>query len=166
MEDEFGIAFVVLHYNAYKETIDCVNSILNNVRSNCIRIIIVDNCSPNGSGKIVNNTFLNDDRIYYIELDKNIGFAAGNNVGINYARDFLGLEFICCINNDTIVEQEDFFERIVKIYYRTNAAVIGPKVILKDGSYQPFNTKLEQVSFYKNQIKKYRKGIIFLFELK
>ena len=157
-----GIAFVVLHYNAYNETINCINSILNYVRTDYIKIIVVDNCSPNGSGRIVNNRFANDDRIYYIGLDKNIGFASGNNVGINYAREKFGFEFVCCINNDTIVEQKDFFERVEEIYYKTNAAVIGPKVYLKDRSYQAFNTKLETTSYYQKQIKKYRKGMFIL----
>ena len=157
-----GIAFVVLHYNAYNETINCVNSILKNVRTDHIKIIVVDNCSPNGSGENIKNSFVNDDRVYYIGLDKNIGFAGGNNVGINYARDNLGFEFVCCINNDTIVEQIDFFERVLDTYYRTNAAVIGPKVYLKNGSYQPFNTKLETTSYYQKQIKRYRKGIVLL----
>ena len=119
MGTESGIAFVVLHYNAYNETINCVNSILNHVRADHLKIIVVDNCSPNGSGEIVNNSFANDDRIYYIGLDKNIGFAGGNNVGIDYARDKFRFEFVCCINNDTIVEQKDFFERVVDIYHKT-----------------------------------------------
>ena len=160
MAAESSISFVVLHYNAFQETIDCINSILNNVKAEHLNVVAVDNCSPNGSGEIIKETFKNDERVYYIGLNENAGFAKGNNAGIEYAKDVLKSDFVCCINNDTIVEQSDFFEQIVRIFNETNAAVIGPKVFLKDKSYQRFFTKLESVSYYKKQLNSFRKRLI------
>ena len=159
MAAESSISFVVLHYNAFQETIDCINSILNNVKAEHLNVVAVDNCSPNGSGEIIKETFKNVEKVYYIGLNENAGFAKGNNAGIEYAKDVLKSDFVCCINNDTIVEQSDFFEQIVRIFNETNAAVIGPKVFLKDKSYQRFFTKLESVSYYKKQLNTFRKRL-------
>ena len=165
MYDKASISFVVLHYNTYQETINCVNSILHNVHPENVNVVIVDNCSPNGSGDIIRDTFIDEKRVYFIPLNQNTGFAVGNNAGINFARTELKSDFVCCINNDTLVEQNDFFSRIIDIYLETNAAVIGPKVYLKDNSYQLFNTKLETVSFYRKKLSDYKKSV-FLLNLK
>ncbi len=46
---EYKIGFVILHYNAYKETIQCAKSIMDKLDTDCYEIIIVDNDSPNKS---------------------------------------------------------------------------------------------------------------------
>ena len=162
MTAEASISFVVLHYNAFQETINCVDSILNNVRASNLNVVVVDNCSPNGSGVTIKEHYKSESRVYYIGLDKNAGFAVGNNSGINYAKEVLGSDFVCCINNDTIVDQSSFFENILRIYNETNAAVIGPKVFLRDKSYQRFFTKLETVQYYKKQLFSFRKRLVII----
>lgn len=162
MINNSSISFVVLHYNTFQETIDCVNSILNNVKTVNLHVVIVDNCSPNGSGEVVRTQFLDEKKVHYIHLNKNTGFALGNNFGIEFAKKELKTDYVCCINNDTIIEQNDFFDIVVDIYNDTNAAVIGPKVFLKDNSYQLFNTKLETISYYKSKILDYKKSLVLL----
>lgn len=49
------ISFIILHYNVVDETINCVNSIKNNINSNNYHIVIADNASPNKSGDILLN---------------------------------------------------------------------------------------------------------------
>ena len=44
------VCFVILHYMALEETILCVESIRGSVEGEK-KIIVVDNCSPNGSIK-------------------------------------------------------------------------------------------------------------------
>ena len=43
-------AFVILHYLTYKDTVECVESILENITNAEYSIIIVDNGSNNESG--------------------------------------------------------------------------------------------------------------------
>ena len=45
-------AFVVLHYNEPKVTEKCVKAIRENTKKYSSEIVIVDNCSPDGSGVI------------------------------------------------------------------------------------------------------------------
>ena len=53
---ESRIGFVILHYQTIRETIDCVTSI-QKICDNKDIIIIVDNCSPNASGKILHKKY-------------------------------------------------------------------------------------------------------------
>ena len=90
-------AFVILHYNTIEDTILCVDSIKENVNSN-YNIVIVDNCSPNGSGKLVKEKYCNDVDIHVILSERNEGFARGNNIGFIFAKERLHSKFIILMN--------------------------------------------------------------------
>lgn len=51
MDNKNIICFVILHYNTIKETRNCVSGILALDHADNIRIVIVDNASPNQTGK-------------------------------------------------------------------------------------------------------------------
>jgi GT2 family glycosyltransferase len=53
-------------------------------------------------------------RLILIENDVNSGFAAGNNIGIRFALNYLEPRYILLLNNDTVVE-ETFLHRLVGI---------------------------------------------------
>lgn len=55
-----------------------------------------------------------------------MGFARGNNIGIDYTMINLDYKYICCLNNDTLLFQTNFLEMIEKEYTASNAAIIGP----------------------------------------
>lgn len=50
-----------------------------------------------------------DDKVLVLKLTSNLGFAKGNNVGYKYAVKELKCDFICILNNDTLLVQDDFF---------------------------------------------------------
>lgn len=135
---EYKIGFVILHYNAYKETIQCAKSIMDKLDTDCYEIIIVDNDSPNKSLPIIQDELKDYKQIHFIQLNENIGFAKGNNEGINYARKTLNCDFVCCLNNDTEIIQNDFFKVILEEYNQSHFGLLGPKIVLNDG-YNPTN---------------------------
>lgn len=146
------IGFVILHYNAIKETIDCVNSIIFNIDTEKYYIIIVDNKSPNGTGKKLKCMYSASDRIKVILNNENLGFACGNNVGYKYACYKLKCDFICVLNNDTLMIQDNFFEVIRKEYDKSRFGVLGPRIILKDGSDNQLYYKFPDLSFFEDEM--------------
>ena len=100
--------------------------------------------------------------------EKNLGFAKGNNKGIEIAKKYKP-EFIAVINNDTTINQKDWIERVKKLYLKSEFDVFGPKIITNDGdSVNPFPAykTLEEVnaaikkskkliSIYKSKFKRY-----------
>ncbi|URZ14840.1 glycosyltransferase family 2 protein [Clostridium felsineum] len=102
------VYIIILNYNGYKDTIECVNSIEKITYSN-YKIVIVDNASKDSSAEILKKNF---DKHVIIQAESNRGFAAGNNIGIKYAIDN-GAEYVLLINNDTVVEK-DFLMNLVK----------------------------------------------------
>lgn len=143
------ICFVVLHYNVVDVTISLIDSIKRLLSNGKYRIVVVDNCSPNNSGKLLYGRYFDDEEVEVMLLDKNEGFARGNNAGIKYARQNYMCKYICCINNDTLIIQKNFIQLIDKEFEKSNSAVIGPKILLKDGSFQKSAYKLNTLEDYK-----------------
>ena len=100
------ISIVILNYNGYKDTLECLASILKmNYRN--IKIVIVDNGSKNDSIKQINLWLAKEKidpmNVYIITTGENIGFARGNNIGIRHVLENNRSEYILILNNDTVV---------------------------------------------------------------
>lgn len=141
------ISFIILHYITTEDTIKCVNSILN-LDYKDYNIVIIDNASPNESGKLLCNKYRYNNKIHVILSEKNLGFAKGNNMGFIYAKYKLNSNFVVMLNNDTIIKQQDFCNRLIKIYKNENYYVLGPDIIsLADGGHQnPFRKEISSKS--------------------
>jgi len=126
MNDALVVA-VVLNWNAYDETIDCVNSLLNSSYKN-LQIVIVDNHSTDDSAKIIRETFPN---IKLICNKSNNGYAGGNNLGIKYALD-INADYILILNNDVTVDKSMVDILVKKLDQEPTLGVITGKVFYKD----------------------------------
>lgn len=120
------IAFVILHYQAVRETLNCVQSIKNNI-SGDYKIIIVDNLSPNNTGQQLKSKFEQDDTVIVILNKENYGFAKGNNIGYRAAKKY-NPDYIVVLNSDTLLLQNNFMQLVEKAYANYNFDVLGPDI--------------------------------------
>lgn len=129
MKDKF--VFLILHYLTVEDTKRCVSSIKEKCKEKYnYEILIIDNGSPNASGEIIKKKYRDDENITVILSEKNLGFAKGNNIGFAYAKKNMNPTYIIMINNDIIMLQEDFLDKIVEEYHQSQFAVLGPQIIL------------------------------------
>ncbi len=96
------IVFVILNFLTYDLTINCINSIRENLDTDKYHLIVVDNASTNESREFLKKQYSDDGDVTLIYNSRNTGYAAGNNTGIVEARK-MKPKFICCINNDTCI---------------------------------------------------------------
>ena len=127
------IVFVILHYLAEEETYKSVESIKSKIDTDDYMIVIVDNASPDKSGKRLEEKYSEDEKINVILNKKNLGFAQGNNVGFTYAKEKWNPNFIVLMNNDVYLLDEGLVEQLEKEYYNSYFAVLGPLIMTKDG---------------------------------
>lgn len=154
--EKHNFVFLILHYITTTDTEKCVNSILEKYKKDNVKIVIVDNGSPNDSGKYIYDKYKKNKRIKVILSEKNLGFANGNNLGFEYAKNKLKADFIIMINNDTYLIQDDFLERIVSEYKKSKFAVLGPKQKLRDGTVNEIYEKLHSLKQYKKELRKFK----------
>lgn len=93
------VSLVVLAYNNLALTKDCLYSITNNTFYKNYEVIVVDNASTDGTQGYLLTKYMNNPNFKIILNNENVGFAAGNNIGIKAADG----DIIIVINNDTYV---------------------------------------------------------------
>lgn len=154
----YKFGFLILHYQVLNETIACVESIKKNISKDFeYHILIVDNHSPNQSGVQLNTLYDSDPLCTVLLLNENKGFSGGNNEGFQYLKKKLQCDFICMMNNDTEILQKDFMESVLAEYQKSNFAVLGPEIILKDNticSYPKKILKLAELDADRKRVKK------------
>ena len=143
--DKKKLGFVILHYCTTEMTIQSVAAVKEKMADSNYEIVIVDNASYNGSGKELLKRYEKDDKVTVLLSEENIGFAKGNNIGYSYAKNQLSCDFICVMNNDVMVEQKDFAERIFREFEKSSFAVLGPHITLKNGQENAMYYKINPV---------------------
>lgn len=151
------IAFVILHYQALDETLDCIETIKNKVSSNK-KIIIVDNASPNGSGNKLLDYFKDDSEVEVLISSENIGFARGNNLGYERAKDFKP-SYIVVMNNDVFLTQDNFLELVEDSYKKYHFDVLGPDIFSTKTSLHQNPQSERNYTF--SELKKTYKKLVF-----
>jgi GT2 family glycosyltransferase len=132
------IAFVILNYKTVDETIILLKNLYAQNWYKQIKIYVVDNHSNDGSAETLLQLMEIDFEL--IISSENIGFANGNNLGIDKARKD-GFNFIVCSNSDIeIPYQEEFLNTIIRQFNTNpNIAIVAPTVQNLEGSHQnPF----------------------------
>lgn len=144
------IVFVVLHYKVTEITIECIDKLLKQNYHN-YKIIVVDNGSCNGSCEKLREKYVGNGRVDIIELEQNYGFAKGNDVGYIIAKHKYCADYIVVINNDLMIEDQDFCDTLSSLNFSETVAVIGPNIVSKNGAHQ--NPSTECITS-KSQLKK------------
>jgi hypothetical protein len=174
-----SISICLLNYNSYQDTIECIESLLNQ-SSKAFSIILVDNYSTNESvfmiTEYVDNNGLNYSvynfknnefecqsssntkgiKIYILKNSSNNGFSAGNNLAIQFSNQFIKNELILLLNNDTTVNPE--FINIITSEYNYLTSQSKAPVALGVEEYSYFKGKRNHSGFnYLNLIT----GLVF-----
>lgn len=94
-EKEPLVFIIVLNFNGINHLKYCLPSILKTSYKNC-KVVIIDNNSQDDSMRYVKDNYPS---IEVIGLDENIGWAGGNNIGIQYALKN-NAKYVLLANND------------------------------------------------------------------
>lgn len=136
--------FLILNYNSYNDTIVLAKEIIAEQIED-YRIVIVDNDSPNGSINYLHKALDSYEQIDVISSPGNIGYARGNNYGLEYMAQYAP-EYVCIINNDVHFKKETIVH-LADIYKdHPEAGVISPLQVLPSGNYAKY-TRLSSPTF-------------------
>ena len=140
------VVIIVLNWNGINFVIDCLKS-LKKIHSQSVEILVVDNNSTDGSRESIKKNF---PEFNILVLDKNYGYARGNNKGFESLKKNPP-EFVCFLNNDTIVEKDFLVHILNAVKKYGNKYIYGPKILFLD--------KPEKI-WYNGGIVDLEKGII------
>lgn len=143
-------------YNSEKYLRRSIESVLNQTYSN-FELIIIDDCSDDGSFGIITEYQKKDSRIIAFRTKQNLGVSNARNEGIRQAHG----RYLTFVDSDDYIESELFSKvkevidstgaqlvkySIVEQYYDRRGVYIGDnEVIIQDGVYSTFEDVRKQI---------------------
>lgn len=116
------ISIIIVTYNSEKEIVNCINSLLPQVKEIDGEIIVIDNNSYDNTISLITN--ISDIRISINKNEKNLGYTKANNQGIKNAKS----EYLLFLNPDTIVPSGVINTLINEIQNNKNCGAIAPQL--------------------------------------
>lgn len=173
------VFIVILNYNSWQDTIECIHSLIN-VNYQNYNIVIVDNDSPDASMKKIKQ-YMSEKKIGHIffkspeesisyrnnisfisliQSGYNGGYGYGNNIGVKYALSNEA-DYVLILNPDTIVSA-DFLEPLVGICVKDEKiGIVSSKIYFYDkpdvfwfngGKFSPYTGKVKHCNFKEKDI--------------
>lgn len=128
------ISIIIVNYNTFRITCNCLKTIFASKTSVSFEVILIDNDSKDKDP----NSFLQKfPGIYMISSHTNLGFGFANNEGMKVAKG----KYLLLLNSDTLVNQDtldkcfQFMES--EFAKKENIGLMGCKILNPDGSIQP-----------------------------
>ncbi len=115
---------IVLNWNLKEDTLECLGSLFASDYPS-FRVLVVDNASIDGSPEAVRAHF---PRAEILVNHQNLGFAAGNNVGIAHVLEH-GAEYVLLLNNDTVADKHLLARLMEAAQAHPEAGILGPAIL-------------------------------------
>ncbi|MFH1536965.1 MAG: glycosyltransferase family 2 protein, partial [Patescibacteria group bacterium] len=132
------IGILILNWNGLNDTVNCLASLKNQNYSN-YKILVVDNGSDQPEHEILKQKF--GDFVEVIRNEKNLGYAGGNNVGINELLKDDSIKYIWILNNDTIINP-DCLNELIQNMNDEKTGIAGPSIYHLDNTIQSLGGKI------------------------
>lgn len=120
MNIEKKISIITVNYNGLKDTCELIESLPLDDES--LEVIVVDNASKEDEATVIAQQF---PQIKVIRSKQNLGFAGGNNLGIQAAKG----KYLFFINNDTIIHQPSAISHLMnRLDSSPSIGMVCPKI--------------------------------------
>ena len=121
MNIEKILSIITINYNGLKDTCELIDTLP--LEDESIEVIVVDNASKEDEATEIEQRY---PQIKVIRSQENLGFAGGNNLGIQAAKG----KYLFFINNDTILSHHtsDFSHLINRLESSPKIGAVSPKI--------------------------------------
>ena len=120
------ISCIVLNYNDARTTCGLVEELLG---INCLdSVVVVDNCSTDDSWVQLSGLARPDGRVGLIRAEQNGGYGWGNQIGVDWAVDRLGADYVIVANPDIHVSEECIL-RVKEALDRTERCALASALV-------------------------------------
>jgi GT2 family glycosyltransferase len=121
------VAIIIVTYNARQYLDDCLLSLKKiNYPLDDFKVVIVDNNSQDDTVSHIQNNF---SEFHLISLDKNLGFAGGNNVGFEFASKN-NYDYVFALNQDTAVDPNFLIKAVELAQSNNQIGAVQSKLLL------------------------------------
>ncbi len=123
------LSIVIVNFNSWNVLRPCLASVFRETRTSPTEVIVVDNASTDGSCESIARDF---PQAKVLRNERNLGFAAANNRGIEIATG----KFILLLNPDTVVLDGTIDTSVEFLEWHPAAGIVGCRLLFPDRSLQ------------------------------
>ncbi len=120
----FKVFAIILNYNSAAETIE-LSTILKNFNLEYLRILVIDNASKEEDQNKLKENILAENLIF---SKKNLGYAGGNNIGIEIALNE-NADYILILNPDIRLDGDTLPILLQTLILDEKLAAVGPRIV-------------------------------------
>lgn len=154
------LSIIILNFNVKDLLLNCLDSIFESKgKLDLWQVIVVDNASSDGSVEAVKDRF---PQVELIKNETNLGFAAGNNVGVKYAKS----PVILFLNPDTVIKDHAIQKSLEVLLSDPDTGALSCRVELPDGRldyscHRGFPTPWNSLAYFSGLAKIFPKSPFF-----
>ena len=128
MEVEKLLSIITINYNGLKDTCELIDTLP--LHDETIEVIVVDNASTQDEATEIGKRY---PQVKVIKSDKNLGFAGGNNLGIQAAHG----KYLFFLNNDTVLPQPSALNLLItRLASSDQIGMVCPKIKFSWGDHR------------------------------
>lgn len=127
------VYIIILNWQGADDTIACLTS-LGNLKSDAFKVIVCDNNSQDDSWIKLESYAHGQTKfdLSLIQTGANLGFAGGNNVGLQIALTDPEMEFVWVLNNDTEVDSNALCALMSHMVNNPSVGICGSTLLYMD----------------------------------
>lgn len=122
------LSIVIVNYNVKYYLHQCLMSVEKAMRDFTCDVIVVDNCSSDGSVEFLRKMH---PCVRFIENSENQGYACANNIAIRESNS----DYVLLLNPDTIITEETLASCLAFMDEHPKAGVLGLKMLKENGTF-------------------------------
>jgi GT2 family glycosyltransferase/nucleoside-diphosphate-sugar epimerase len=123
-----AVSVVILNYNAGDLLVVCVSAALAQAK----QVVVVDNASTDTSLELLESCCAGEPRLRVVRNEKNLGFAAGCNVGIRYCDE----QYVLFLNPDCVLSPNTLKRMLQTLDEKPDIGMVGGLLLSPDGTEQ------------------------------
>lgn len=123
------VSIIILNYNTFQLTCDCIESIYEKTQGLTYEIILVDNASSECPAEDFRSKF---PEILLLKSPVNLGFSKGVNYGLTVCQG----NAILLLNSDTVLLNNAIYYAYKRLFSEKDVAVVSGKSVTPDGDVQ------------------------------
>lgn len=128
---EKAVSIIILTWNGIEYTKQCLTALFENTIYKNYEVVVVDNGSKDGTIEYLESVQNRQpEKLHYIKNNKNLGFTRGNNIAIEKIKE----NDIVLLNNDVVIEQKDWLNKMQELAYQEETTgIVGCRMINQEG---------------------------------
>ena len=127
------IGVVILNYKTWEATVSFVEALQKQSLASQLSIVVVDNGSDNGSYEHLLELKSYDNVAAVLQSGANLGYAKGNNVGLQWLDENVSPDYVVIANTDIVLSDTCIEQLVERFPTLERACIISPIQLLPDG---------------------------------